>query len=458
MWNKICEKIFTEFVKKLNSENIRYFVLRNYKELPEANTSKDVDIIVEPGSLKRSKQNLLEVYKEQGMNYYYEVQFGHVHCIHGMSTENNIGIHIDLIEGYFAKGYEVYSFKELYKHVIEYKGFYVLDDFMNGIMLLVYKQFGYRKPILKEKYRKEIKETYDKYPKEFEEELTRITSKKLAPTIIELIKENNFDGVLGLNKKFTRSLRRFVSRKKPIKTIGASFKFFFQKFWRVVLAYRKYKRVIAIVAPDGAGKTTFINELKNKLDNYYVADESDQRFHLYHFRPEIFSNLGEVGEKMGMMEQDKDFTTPHRSDAANPVSSFFRISYYTLDYIIGWQKCIRKDVHYDKYSIFDRYSYDFIVDPVRTKLNLPRWMRRFFVRLTPQPTIVFVLCAKPETIYARKQELGLEEISRQMKEYTELADKRKRFHKLDAEKPANEIADEAIEIMLNRYTKKWSNK
>ncbi len=458
MWNKTCESIFTKFVEKLNSEKIRYFVLRNYEGLPKTNTSKDVDIIVEPGSLKKSKELLLETYKAEGMNHYYEVQFGHVHCFHGMCVPKQTGIHIDLIEGYFAKGYEVYSFKELYNHVVEYKKFYVLDELMNGMMLLVYKQFGYRKPVLKEKYRKEIKETYEKHSEEFEKELTRITSEKLASTIIGFIKENDFESVLKINKKFTRSIRRYVSMRKPIRTAFYSLQFFCQKVWRVVIAYRKYKRVIAIIAPDGAGKTTFIDELKKQLDNYYVADDSDERFHLYHFRPEIFKNLGEVGEKMGVMEQDKDFTTPHRSDAANPVSSFFRISYYTLDYLIGWQKCIRKDVHYDKYSIFDRYSYDFIVDPVRTKLNLPRWIRRFFVRLTPQPTIIFVLCARPEVIYERKQELDLEEIKRQMKEYTELADKRKRFHKLDAEKSASEIADEAIEIILNIYTKKWSDK
>ena len=458
MWNKTCENIFARFVKKLNSEDIRYFVLRNYEDLPEANSSKDVDIIIEPGFLKRCRRILLDTYREEGMDHYYEVQFGHVHCFHGMDTEHQMGIHIDLIDGYFAKGYEVYRFQELYDHVKEYNGFYALDDYMNGVMLLVYKQFGYRQPILKEKYRKEIRNTYEKYPRELEEEITRISNKKIAEEIIEKIKENDFDGVLALNKKFTRSLRGYVIRKKPFKTLFYSIQFFCQKVWRVVIAYRKYKRVIAIVAPDGSGKTTFINELKKKMDDYYVADDNDERFHLYHFRPEIFSNLGEVGEKMGVMEQNKDFTTPHRSEAANPVSSFFRISYYTLDYLIGWQKCIRKDVHYDKYSIFDRYSYDFIVDPVRSKLNLPRWMRRFFVRLTPQPTIVFVLCARPEVIYERKQELDLEEIRRQMKEYSELADKRKNFYKLNAEQSADKIADEAIDIILDKYTKQWSKK
>ena len=457
MWNKICENIFTEFTKKLNSENIRYFVLRNYEGLPETNTSKDVDIIVEPGFLKRSKEILLEIYKENEMDYYYEVVYGRVHCIHGMSTINELGIHIDLIKGYLAKGYEVYTFEELYKHVIQYKNFYVLNEFMNGMMLLIYKQFGYKKPILKKEYRETIKNTFEKYPREFEEELTKITNKKLAPNIIENIKDNDFDEVIGLNKKFTRSIRSYVFKRRPIITIFRIISFFFQKVWRIGIGYRNYRRVIAIIAPDGAGKTTFLDGLKNKIENYYVSDENDEKIHLYHFRPELFPNLGEMGEKVGVMEQDRDFTNPHRGGTANPVSSFFRISYYTLDYLIGWQKYIRQDVQYDKFSIFDRYSYDLLVDPIRTKLNLPRWMRRFFVWLTPKPPLVFVLCARPQIIYERKQELEFDEIERQMKEYSKLAETKKRFVKINAEVSTDEMTDEAIQIILDKYAKKWSN-
>ena len=146
---------------------------------------------------------------------------------------------------------------------------------------------------------------------------------------------------------------------------------------------------------------------------------------------------------------------PHRSKPANPFSSLIRISYYTLDYIIGWQKCVRNDVHYDRYSVFDRYSYDFIVDPRRTKLNLPESIRTFFVKLTPQPGIVFVLNAKPETVYARKQELPLEEIERQSEMYKKVAESnKKRFVMIDAEQKPEEMAEQAIHYILNKYTEK----
>lgn len=453
MWNKICETIFTEFVEKLNSENIRYFVLRNYKELPEVNEAKDIDVIVEPGKAKYAKQLLKEIFKNNGLEYYDESRFDKIVCMHGMSIKNSTGIHIDLIGGYRVKGYEIYTFDELYSHTKKYKNFYALDEFFDGIMLLVYKIFGYKKPILKESYKQEIAECLKTYEDDFRRELHKLFGIGLGNKIAHCIENNDFDGILRINKDFNKVLKKYARKKSLAKTIGGKIAFIWQKFDRVILRYRKHKRVFAVLGCDGSGKSTFIDETINQMNRYYVNDENDNRFHVYHFRPEIIPNLGEVGEKAKVREQDKDFEKPHRNKPANPISSFFRIAYYTFDYIFGWQKCVRKDVHYDKYSIFDRYSYDFLVDPERTRLRLPAWIRRVFVRLTPQPGIVFILIADADTIYARKQELDKDEIQRQLEEYKKLGEKHKRFHFINAEHKPEEMASEASEILLNYYAK-----
>ena len=46
MWNRKCGEILVEYVKKLNDNNIRYFILRNYQGLPFDNQSKDVDFLL----------------------------------------------------------------------------------------------------------------------------------------------------------------------------------------------------------------------------------------------------------------------------------------------------------------------------------------------------------------------------------------------------------------------------
>ena len=92
MWNKICEEIFTELIKKLNSENIRYFVLRNYKGLPEVNEAKDIDIVVEPKKAKYAQELLKKIFKNNGLEYYDDARFDKMLCMHGMSINNNTGI------------------------------------------------------------------------------------------------------------------------------------------------------------------------------------------------------------------------------------------------------------------------------------------------------------------------------------------------------------------------------
>ncbi len=453
MWNKICEEIFTELTRKLNSENIRYFILRNYKGLPEENEAKDIDLVVDPKKAKYVQELLRNIFKNNGLEYYDEARFDKMFCMHGMSIKNNTGIHIDVIGGYRVKGYEIYTFEELYTHVVEYKDFYVLDEFFDGVMLLVYKIFGYKTPELKDLYRKEISECLKNYEDDFRKELHKLFGIGLGNKIAHFIEDDNYEGLLKIQKEFSKALKKYAKKKSLAKTIGGKMAFVWQKFDRVILRYRKYKRVFAVLGCDGSGKSTFIDETVKQMNTYYVNDENDNRFHIYHFRPEIIPNLGEVGEKAKVSEQDKDFEKPHRNKPANPISSFFRIAYYTFDYIFGWQKCVRRDVHYDRYSVFDRYSYDFIVDPERSRLKIPRWMRRFFVRLTPQPGVIFILIANADTIYSRKQELDKVEIERQLDEYKKLGETHKRFHFINAERSPKEIANEASEIILSFYAK-----
>lgn len=452
MWNEICGKIFLECVEQFKLNNIRYFVLRNYQKLPEQNIGKDVDIVVEPKKLKQAKNILKNIYQCNGAVFYDEAVFDRLHCMHGMGTSSHVGIHIDLIGGYLVRGYEIYNFEELYVHTKWYRGFCVLDEFFEGIMLLIYKQFGYQKPKLKQTYRKCIYNTFQNQPIEFEKELAKITSEQFAKELIENIKQNDFDSLICKAEVLTKYLKRYVNKKRFWRTRVRKIRFIWQKLDRIIFRYKKHVRAFAVLAPDGTGKTTFLDALIKELNYYYVNDEADGRCHVYHFRPTILPNLGAVGEKAGIMEQDTNWTDPHRNKPANPISSLIRIAYYTLDYIIGWQKCVRNDVHYDRFSVFDRYSYDFIVDPLRTKLGLPTWVRKFFVRLTPQPKIVFVLDADPEIIYSRKQELTQEEIARQLEVYRKLAHSSKRFRVISAEQTPEEMAREAIKILLEQYS------
>ena len=231
-------------------------------------------------------------------------------------------------------------------------------------------------------------------------------------------------------------------------TYGDAPEFLWEKFERMIICPSSVQKLIVVEAPDGTGKTTFIDALVTEIARYFVCDRSKSV--IRHFRPLLLPNLGAAGERLGVMKQDKNFTEPHRARPANALSSFLRMTYYWFDYVIGMPLLLRKDAQFDKFTIFDRYAYDFLVDPFRTRIKLPHWIRMAFVKTLKQPKIVFVLDAPVDVIYARKQELEKLEINRQLVEFHKLKKLGNRVHILDATHSPQLMAKEAIKIIIKR--------
>lgn len=450
-WDKKHGTILMDLINELDKNRIRHFILRNYEGLPDTNPSKDVDIVVEPSKVKIANTILTNIYKRHGLSHLYMVRFTDVYCWHGMDTDNHLSIHIDIIGGYRMKGYEVFTFDELYEHTSEYKGIKVIDPLYEGLMVFVYKQFGYKTPKLKEEYKEIISRTNLLYP-EFASILQRILGEEFAQVELEYIAQGDYDQLLSRHKKLTRQLRHYAFKKAPLSCLAHAIKFYILKLCRLTLYRYKYVKSFSVMAPDGAGKTTFLDALIEEIAFYFTKDVSYG--HIYHFRPTILPNLGEIGEKVGVMEQDTNYSVPHRAKPAGIISSFIRMTYYWFDYVLGWFLITTKDVLHDRFTIFDRYAYDLIVDPGRTRLNLPTWIRRNFVRFMPEPRLSFYIKVEPEEIYRRKQELQLNEIKRQASDYEKLASKNKRILPIDGNRPVQEMVNDAIKKILEKFTVK----
>lgn len=447
-WGERHADILDTFIRELRIAGIEYFILRNFEGLPERNDSKDVDIIIHPGKHELAGRILMKVFRQFAVPNYYTVKYERVRCWFGIDLENQFAIHIDLIEGYLNKGFEIISFDTLYKNTVEYNGYRVLNQPYDIVMLLLYKVIGCKE--LKGKYILKIDESYNNNSEHINTILRSVLDEKESRIIINALKEKNYAQILAHSKRISKVTKKIAFRKRPVETSCNIIRFWIEKWYRIGICPKRYRKFIAVEAPDGTGKTTFINELCVVLAKMFVCDI--EKMHVYHFRPGILPNLGAVGEKMGVMEQDKNFTSPHRNRPANPFSSFIRILYYWIDYVLGIMIWIRKDVQFDKFTIFDRYAYDFIVDPLRSRISLPGAVRKTFAKLVPQPQLVFILTAEADIIYKRKQELSLEEIKRQLGEFEKLGKQGKPFVRLDAGKSIDEIVNEAAELIISRYT------
>jgi thymidylate kinase len=447
-WEERHAQILDAFLQELNQNEVEYFVLRNFEGLPENNNSKDVDLIIKPGQYKKSAELLMCVFKSFEIPNYYTVKYERVHCWFGIDFINDFSIHIDLIEGYLNKGFEIFSFDELYKSTVDYRGYKVLNTPYDLAMLLFYKVIGCKE--LKEKYVSKIRSGYLENKVEIDNILQIILGNKMANKVINALDFNDYKWIVANASQLSKSSKIIAFRGKPFYTLNNIFNFLNDKFYRIIIAPKKHRKLIAVEAPDGTGKTTFIYEMSILLARIFVTELKN--IHVYHFRPSLLPNLGALGEKTGMIKQDTNFTNPHRNVTANSFSSLVRMLYYWFDYVFGGMLCIRQDVQFDRFSVFDRYVYDFIVDPIRSRINLPRWIRVMFSKLVPQPEIVFILKADADVIYKRKQELTLDEIARQLVEFDRLKEFGHRFVELDANQKTDIIAKQAVEVIIDKYT------
>lgn len=446
MWTILHKQIFTEIISTFETNDIEYFVYRNYKGLPDNIPTNDIDIVINPKQYKTAVSLLLNIYKHHNIKYVRIKKFGVVMNFYGIINLEQI-IEIDLLKGCIVQGgYELFPFNFLSSKRIRYNNFYVLPAYLEVTLLTFYKILGWNK--IKPQYVKEIQDVIVNDYNNFYNILHPFFGKKGTQLFIEYIKQNKLENLKQQVPHFKNKFQQKSWFRKPFTTIK----------WYSICKIQRLKdlfnnQLICVEAPDGTGKTTFINSLTIKLATLF-GNNSNNILSIHHFRPLLLPNLGAVGEKAKVMTQDKDFTNPHRAKPAGKISSLIRMTYYWLDYVIGMPLILRKNAQFNRFTIFDRYIYDFLVDPRRSRINLPYWLRKGFTKLVKQPKIVFVLDAPAEVIYKRKQELTPEEISRQLVEFKKLSSLGKRYYRLDASKKPEEIANDAITIILENFTKK----
>lgn len=448
MWGEAQARVARRLFAELTARGFQWAVIGNAQGLPDTNPAKDIDVIVDRHRLSEAVALLFDIAKAEGFRLVDSRRFEAMLCseFYAVRDDGVESVKIDLMTGFVWRGAVIIDASDVARHGLDTGGVHVPDRTLNGFLVWI-------KPLLtgagvKAQYRQQIMDALEGDPQEFR----RIVEAKCGPRagreVWELLRRGQIEATVPLARRLRAASWLTSLRREPAATLKAA-----ADHLRCIVALRTRRRsisMLAVVGPDGVGKTTFIDLLRRELARILIKDPESIK--VAHFRPRLLPNIKELFRK-GTTDA-AEFSQPHRAAPAGRLGSLARISYYWLDYVIGYWLLVRWRSPREHVYVFDRYFYDFLVDPQRSRISLPNWVRRAFLAITPEPSLVFFLDCPADIVHQRKQELPLEEIERQMRIYRELAASHpERFIVLDARRSPAESCAAAVRGATQRLFK-----
>lgn len=163
---------------------------------------------------------------------------------------------------------------------------------------------------------------------------------------------------------------------------------------------------LVVLGPDGVGKSTTIRCLQLELQKHFSHCRTER------WRPGLIRRVApDTGDRI-----------PHAKIPRGPVSSAFSILGLAFDFSVGYMVSAHPAMVKSEAIIFDRYFHDLLIDPKRYRYAGPMWLPQLLSRwIPPRRAIFVVLDADEDLILSRKQELPLQELTRQRLAYREFA-------------------------------------
>jgi thymidylate kinase len=267
---------------------------------------------------------------------------------------------------------------------------------------------------------------------QFQHVLQHAVGKKWGQRMLEMALKGHPEASVKSFRAIRRAAMARAFRRHPLQTACG-----YWQFWLAEVRLRSNPPLpwVAVLGPDGSGKTSVLNGVADTL--------SIGQVHRHHWRPHVLSVRASTNEAV---------TNPHADPPRSRFVSSLKLLWLMLDWWIGYWGVIVHQRARQGVVLFDRHFIDILVDPRRYRYNSPVWLTRFAGTLVPKPNVFIFLDAPVESLQARKQEVSRSEGARQRDAYLELAASISGAHVVNVDRPLEDVVSDVRSLITQQIT------
>jgi thymidylate kinase len=416
--NSTPQELFNRWFAELERANIPYAILHSYQEYPDR-VATDVDYAVATEALPQLPALEQKVAAACG----WVVAQRLCHEIYASSTilmnpeRPEETLMLDVTSNYARNGSRLVEASQLLAGRRRFKGFYVTHPAAEFVYL-------WAKTLAK------FKDPQTQIPRL--RELIAAEPERCAAAFAQFCKQ----GAESPEAWFDRAESEW-------RALGRTIHQLHRYSWRERLCElrRRWRRIcrptgftVAFLGPDGAGKSTVINQVADWLR---PAFRHELRIH---FNPRFDHQIG------------APVCNPQAQPPRGVLACWAKILLYFGRHWVHWALRQLPGRVRSTLIIYDRNFEDMLVDPRRYRLQRSTWLVRFLARLLPHPDVTFILDAPGDIIHQRKAELSTAEIERQLLVLRELAVRLSRAVVVSVVPSARVVAGSVFREVIARLT------
>lgn len=426
-------ELVTTVFQAWRQAGVAFLVLRNYEHLPH-DVGNDIDVLVRPAQLAQAEELMVQAAGDAGYQLHNRAEFSPVSFLfHHPDTLQQI--QFDLFYNQQWRGFDLLSADAVLDRRINRGLFSIPHPVHEAITDLLTRLIfhGY----VKENYKQFILATARAEPARMEAAIAGIFGAGLAAQLMRAIVAGQWNDVEACFIPMRRQLIWRRALGQPWRTLRSILRDYRRFFRRLI---RPPGMTIALIGPDGCGKSTAADRLTERLVHTFRPDKNLR----VHWKPAVFLKQRRAARP--------PTTNPHGQPARNALVSLLYLGYHWMEYLLGGWLHFLPVRFRSGLVLIDRYYYDFAVDPKRYRLRVSAALVRCLFCLVPQPDLVFLLDAPSEVLQARKAEVPMAETQRQREAYRELIARLPNARLISADQPLEQVVTEMARHTLKFMT------